>query len=747
MKVKLLFVVFVLFSIGVTFGQRSLSGMISDSLIGSAIGDVQVMLLESDQVAYTTSNGQFTFVSIQRSSLTMKIVASGYQSKLIQIGPKDSVIVIKLQAQHLDLQEVTVSGLAVQSRNQNAFHVETRKISALNDVPSTTMGELIAKIPGVYQSGLGLGISKPVIRGLQGMRVVSLMNGMRIEAQQWGGDHGMGMAELGIGSVEVIKGPASLQYGADALGGVIHYSDLPPAAVNSIEGQGQVLVQSATMGGVARMALRQSGTKWRYMVGGSLANHADFRLPSGKYAENSRFNEEVARGVISYTSRKGLHNLRYTYNRTITGIPGHTHDSLATFQDFQVTDQKRYYTLPAQFFNNHYVSFDNKWFLKRGEFYLLAAFTQNRLIEYDEKVTIPSLSMTLRNTSYNLRYTRNLIAGKWISGVMGMFQTNANASNASDQLIPDSRTIDNGAYSTYLFSGKKINFQAGVRYDLRHIDVLPDSVKRSFDFQGFNGAIGLVWHSSKAIVRTSVSTGFRAPHLTELLSNGFHHGALRFEIGDLGLIPEKATQLDVTTEWQLEHFSLILNPYVNYIRDFISLQPQDSVVDGIPVFRYNAIPEVYYYGADAGFHFHPHFLHELHLESTVSFIDTYTQTDSAIAFIPQPRFQTQLKYEFNKGKMVKFKEVVLQHVWMGDQSRVAFYELPSKQFQLLDIALHFTFGNKESYDLNIGCKNLFNETYIDHLSRLKNIQMPGPGRNFYLSFKYNFKSKTKQNEK
>lgn len=743
MKIKFLFVLLCLMVFGLSYGQNRLFGQIQDSIAGLPINEAQIMILESDQVAYADKQGAFLFSDIQRTTLTLKVVAAGYETRVMQVPSGDSVVLIRLKAQHLDLQEVTVSGMSVQARNQNAFHIETRKVSALNAIPTATMGELIAKIPGVYQSETGPGISKPVIRGLQGMRVVSLMNGMRIEGQQWGGDHGMGMAELGIGSVEVIKGPASLQYGADALGGVIHYTDLPPAAVGSIEGQGQILAQSATMGGVARLALRQSGTKWRYMVAGSVANHADFRLPNGKYAENTRFKEEVIRGTLSYTSSKGLHNLRYTYNRTLAGIPGESHDSIPNFQEFQLDEQQRKTMPPTQRFTNHFLSFDNKWFLKKGEVYALTAFTQNELTEFEESFDTSGISMLLRNVIYHLRYTCNINQWKWISGFMGMSQLNTNEKNATEELIPNSSTFDNGVYSTLLFAGKKFSFQGGARYDIRLINVFSQAVNRSFNFQGLNGSIGGVYNHNDLIIRTSFSTGFRAPHLTELLSDGFHHGALRYEIGDTLLKPEKATQLDVTTEWQSEHISLIFNPYVNYIKDFISLLPADSIIAGMPVFRYQPLSQVYFYGFDAGFHFHPHFLHDLHMESTVSFIDTYTKTDSAVAFIPQPRVQTQLKYELNLGKYLRLKEFVLQHTWMGDQSRIAFYELPSSSYNVIDIGLNGSYGKSEQIQLGIGCKNVLNENYIDHLSRLKNIQLPSAGRNFYLNVKYTFKSNGK----
>ena len=114
---------------------------------------------------------------------------------------------------HLDLQEVTVSSGSTVTQNKNPFHIESRKINDLNQIPALNLGELIGRIPGVYSSSLGNGISKPVVRGMQGMRVITLVNGLRLEGQQWGGDHGMGLSELGIGTAEIIKGPASLIYG------------------------------------------------------------------------------------------------------------------------------------------------------------------------------------------------------------------------------------------------------------------------------------------------------------------------------------------------------------------------------------------------------------------------------------------------------------------------------------------------------------------------------------------------------
>lgn len=720
--------------------QKIVGRVLSEST-AKGISSATVYIVETDQSSLTDSLGRFSIVKPKTETFRMKISAKGFQNQFITIKTEQIDFIFYLVSQHVDLQEITISGSSTQVQNQNPFHIETRKLSELTNISAINMGEVIARIPGVYQASLGNGISKPVIRGLQGMRVVSLLNGLRIEGQQWGGDHGMGIAELGVGSVEVIKGPSSLLYGADALGGVLYFSDAPFAATGTREIQTYGLGQTNTMGGVGRFLWMESRDKVRWMLGASYTNHADFQLPSGKFAENSRFNEFVLKSAVGFNGKKSVHNLRYNYIHSTTGIPGHSHDTMVSPETFQVDIQRRKYSLPAQFFSNHYFSSDNKWYTSKNEYQVLAGWTYNQLIEFDEKVTIPSLSMNLMNSLYSVKWTNKAIENlKITSGIQGMFQVNNNEPNASDTLIPNSRTFDNGIYTSMQYTYKLWNFQAGARYDLRNINTLhsfsgSDALTRNFG--GFNSSLGGVYAGKKLTFRTSFSTGYRAPHLTELVSNGFHHGALRFEIGDQNLVPEYASQIDVTTEITQDHFVLIFNPFINQIRNYIYLQPVDSLVDNIPVFEYRQLSSVLFYGGDIGFHYHPHFAHNLHIESSVSLIYAKTKSDSSISLIPQPRFQNSVRYSFNMGKKVTLKELFVQYTLMGAQNNVAFIETPSNSYHLLDASLSFEIKGKQPIQFNLGCKNILNVRYIDHLSRLKNIGMPGAGRNFYVSFTYN----------
>ena len=327
-----------------------------------------------------------------------------------------------------------------------------------------------------------------------------------------------------------------------------------------------------------------------------------------------------------------------------------------------------------------------------------------------------------------------------------MFQNTVNTAQASEALIPNAITLDNGIFSNWMLTVANWNFQAGLRYDIRLLKTLESFKGKnpiSKTFGSPNAAIGAVYSKSNFTFRGNLSSGYRAPHSSELLANGFHHGALRFEIGDVNLKAEKALQLDLTFELKGEHIVLIVNPYVNNISNYIYIQPKDSIIDGLPVFDYKQLNQVLFYGGDFGLHYHPHFAHNLHIESTFSFVQTQTSSDSSISLLPPARLATSLKYTFDFGKKFQLKDILVQHTFMAAQNRVAYIETVTPAYHLLNASLQFVWNLKTPLAFNIGCKNILNSTFVDHLSRLKNIQMPSPGRNFYLSIQFNINQNLK----
>ena len=211
---------------------------------------------------------------------------------------------------------------------------------------------------------------------------------------------------------------------------------------------------------------------------------------------------------------------------------------------------------------------------------------------------------------------------------------------------------------------------------------------------------------------------------------------MRYEIGNLNLKSENATQIDVTFERNGDHLELVVNPFYNYIQNYTYINPIDSLIDALPVFVYEQLSDVQLYGVDFGFHFHPHFAHWLHVETSYSFIES--QSSRQVSLMPQNRILSGLKFDVKDVLFFKSNKISIDYNYFFKQDNVSEIEAKSPFYQLVNIGVNTTCGKKENFDVNIGCKNLLNTTYIDHLSRLKNIGLESTGRNFYIKLSYNF---------
>jgi iron complex outermembrane receptor protein len=718
--------------------QQGIKGLVRDAQTNLPIPNVVIAVPAFQIQVSTDSNGVFVFPFTWSEQQVLRLRHPDYQVLDTIVTGTGPSFAFGLRLGHMTTEEVTVSGQQLSLRQKNTVPIEVRNIKDLQLSGGMHVSELLTKIPGVYVSSLGNGIAKPVIRGMQGMRVVTLVNGLRLEGQQWGGDHGLGIGELALGSAEVIKGPASVLYGADALGGVVYLADESFAQIGRQEWSVQQKWNQNTSGSTSSLMYKKSVGNKRLLLAGSYANHADFQLPNGLFAKNSRFHEWVGKASYSWFKPNQIHVLRYAFNNTVAGIPGHTHDTLVTPESFQVPIQGRRYSLPAQFFTNQLLSYEYKRFWNGQDFQFLLGQTHNRLVEYDEKVTKPFMEMDLLNSIYQAKWTRKWSRQQLILGAAGMLQLNLNSPLAEDQLLPDAQTLDQGVFGLYKIELTKIHLlQIGIRQDLRWIRTQTTLQPMSKFYASPNVSLGWSWQAHAHLQnRFNLSSGFRAPHLSELLADGFHHGALRYEIGDTALVPERSLQLDWSSSLNTEHGSVTLNPYHAWVQDYIYIQPNGTSIDGIPVFTYEQLDLGRLYGVDLSAHYHPHWLHHLHWEASFSYIQFKSPQDSAISLLPPTRLQNELQYHWNFSGVVQKLEVSLSHQWMAAQTRVAFQETTSESYQLLHFNTRLYLQKNGAWVLQTGVRNLTNSTYIDHLSRLKNIGMPGPGRHFYISLKY-----------
>lgn len=725
-------------------------GRIIDAETKAPVPFAKILFSQIDVGVIADIDGKFEYQGMLSNPLKVEVRAIGYETKELELKANDfHEIIIKLTAVHLMLDEVQVTARTGVIERTSIANVEVRKFDELSPLTIRNVTDGLTVIPGVYNQSLGAGIGKPVVRGLSGMRVVTYLNSLRIENQQWGADHGLGIGTLGVGQVEVVKGPSSLLYGPDAMGGTLYISDEPYAPVDEVHIGGHSLFESADMSVQNQLSAKYSQHRFRLAVYGQQNNAADYQIPDGRYVSNSRFRQEMWKLAMGVNRRSWFMNVRYAGLLNRFGLPGHTHSANPQTDDFLSNEQKRRRNIPAQENTNHYISIENNFHRKRGDLNLNLGYSSNRLLEYEEAFSFPGIAMMLRNATYNLRYrhdaTENL---QLLLGAQGMFSQTRNIEDAEEQLMPNSSLLDNGVYALAHLTTGRWSTQVGVRADQRQLESFHefkgnDRYKNSFE--GLNFSAGTARESKNWIWRLSVSSGFRPPHMNELLANGVHHGSNRYEIGSISLVPERGTQADLSAEYRNEHLQIRLNPFFSDFQNLISLQATGLAQNGLFVYEYESLSSVQMYGVDANLHYHPHFAHRLHIDINGSYLSTTaTTTTSPFPFLPPSRVQSLLTYHLmERKKGFNIHALTIQHQYFFAQNLIAEFEQPSQAYQLFNIGLQMEWKGRQNMVMETGVRNALNQRYVDHLSNLKTLGIPGQGRSVYVQIKVNLKQKVK----
>lgn len=753
----------ILLFLGFTFfaSAQQLTGKVVDASTNEAIPFAKLSVIDFDMHTASDIDGNFTLTNLPAASIKIKVKARDYETKLVRVNPSNqNELTIKMESGHTVFEEVTVTASEGRLQREQITAVEYRSSEDLFESGASTLGQAIQNIPGVQQSTLGTGISRPVIRGLSGMRVVTYWDGLRIENQQWGQDHGMGTSELGLGGVEVIKGPASLLYGADALGGVIHYRDKGYAAQGTQKFYISSRLESNSLGTTNEMGYQMNNGKLKVNVFGNYVSHKDFQLPGGEFLESSRFWASNLKASIGFRKDNYIFNLRYHGSYSQLGIPGHFDGETPKVQDFLTNFRGRRASFPpSQFIFNNFLLLENKFLFDRSDLLIQLGNTSNALREFDHNFDSPFLNLQLNNSTYNLRYNYHITENLNIKGgLQGMFQTNRNQELTESYLIPDANSFDNGVYAVLNYDVNKWRFQGGVRYDFRQINsfkpnadsaVVSNISTEPVDelYQTVNYSAGFVRNSKRTTLRFNASSGFRAPNLSELTASGVHHGSFRYEQGDQNLVPEKAVQLDLALELHFDHFEFIVNPYFSVIDDFIYLKSTDSVVSNqvgtFNYFEFDQVNQAYLYGGEVGFHYHPHQLHRLHLESNFSLTIGENGNGSPLNLMPQPHFNSRVRFDVNNQGAFQFENITLEHQHFMEQNRVGEFEATTNAFHLINLAAHMKYTKKQDFKFTIGVRNLLNTKYVAHLSPLKNLGdgVPQQGINIFLKATYSLTHK------
>jgi iron complex outermembrane receptor protein len=725
----------IIFTSILSFSQNKLTGkIISENNI--PLQNAVVHITENNAFTETNEFGIYTFENVPKGEITLVVHLLGYEQKKEKINSNSSLEVnFILQEKELHLDEVIVSTAFNKIQSQNVMKVEHETVESFQKKGANSLIEGLASIPGINQISTGTSIGKPVIRGLSGSRILVYAQGVRLENQQFGEEHGLGLSASGIESVEIIKGPASLLYGSDAIGGVLYFNPEKYAQFQKSEVNFSQQFSSNTQGTNTSFGYKSTPGNWKFLIRANYNSQADYKIPNTSRIINTRSIEKDLKYGIGYANSFFSTDIRYNYNNLDLGLP----------EEDILNSGFRNPLFPRQNIDNHILSVNQKVYFKNSKLEADLGYIFNNRQELEAPNEV-ALHMKLKTANYNIKY----YLPKWnkletIMGIQGMQQTNENF--GEERLIPDATINDFGAFVTSNYEWNKNVLQAGIRFDNRSIQTLEygtvdnegyfSAVDRQF--KSFNFALGYKTNlSSKIVSRFNLASGFRAPNLSELTSNGVHEGSNRYEIGNENLKNEQNLQADLNIEYKSEHFEVFVNGFYNHIKDYIFINPTGVVIEENSVFEYTQ-NNANLFGGEAGTHFHPHPLDWLHFTSSFENVTAKQENGNNLPLIPANQWKNNLKAEFNFANWFQKNYVSAQINHTLNQNNIGYYETTSKDYTLINIGFGGEVHLKKSkFNLYLNANNLLNKTYISHLSRFKNDVIPNIGRNIILGLNFDF---------
>lgn len=758
-----------------TPGKTTLSGKITDKATGSTLPGVTIYVPDLKTGTVSKIDGSYFIDNLPSSKILVQVSFIGYKTivetiDLSQTTTKDFALETAIK----EINEVVVTGMSKASeRSHTPTPITLVSKTQLLQNSSSNIIDALSKQPGIDQITTGSGISKPVIRGLGYNRVVVVNDGIRQEGQQWGDEHGIEIDEYGVNRVEILKGPASLSYGSDAIAGVINMLGPTPLPEGKIAGS--LLANYQTNNGLIGYSLDLAGTKkgflWDLRYSNKMA-HAYQNNYDG-YVYNSGFKENNFGGVIGLNKAWGYSHLHFSSYSLTPGIVEGGRDSASgkftkpvVVNDTSIeesiaanSDFSSYKPgIPYQTIHHYKAVLNNNFVVGNGSVKATIGFQQNQRKEFADPLNEKDygLYFLLNTINYDLRYVFPEKDQLSIStGINGMQQTSQN--KGTEFLVPAYHLFDIGAFVIMKKSYQKLDLAGGIRYDHRGEkgeDLFLKSngaVAESTDtnathrFSAFNANIGGISGSmgatynfnEKIYVKLNVARGYRAPNIGELAANGEHEGTSRYEIGDPKLNPEYSLQEDVALGINTEHLSFELDGFYNSINDFIYLQKLnstsggDSIIDAsnpIPTFQYKQ-GNANLLGGEIRLDIHPHPLDWLHFENSFSYVQSIqtNATDSTkyLPFTPAPKLESELRADIKKaGKLVKNVFVSVQLENYFEQKNVFWAygtETPTPGYTLLNFGIggDLQIKNRTRASLFFNVNNALDVAYQSHLSRFK----------------------------
>ena len=632
---------------------------------------------------------------------------------------------------------------------------------------ANTAIDLVANEPGVSETTEGVGTTKPQINGLGFNRVLVLTDGLPQEDFQWGDDHGILIDPYAVYDAEVIRGPASLQYGASAEAGVINFKTAPSASNGTFRGSwlSEYHTNNGYIGNSLHLAGNHNGFVCDLNASAELAH--SYWNPKDGYVWGSAFNQGNARLTLGLNKSWGYSRLTLSALRRRIQVPAGNRDSATgKFVFDNPVGEKTAPTLSNFLSYNATIASDkildeyqawwqNSFHVHHGTIALDLGFTSSVHRDIDSG-TVGKNNIVVYDIPYALKY--QLVDGakglKLTTGINGIYEFEHNlppppVPYVPDYEIPNYRSVEIGGFAIVEKNIKALTLSGGLRYDVTSfvgdgmsLDgdgyIVPDGTPGSTvqftafnnTYSGWSGSIGTSYQLPHGqYVKLNIAKSFRAPAINELTSNGLNIGSNAVQLGNINLKPEQGYQIDMAYGYSGSNISLELDGFYNHISNFIFADRTDSVSQGYPVYEYVSSNTAILTGFSAYFNVHPTGANWLEWNNRFSYIYSWlphaTDSTDHIPWTPAPHLHSELKFRLSDKPGSAFSgtyfKICITHYWRQNNIYSALHtEIPSSAYSLFDAGFGTRLVDRRSgrviCSVFLNSTNLTNVAYADHLN-------------------------------
>lgn len=710
------------------------------------VGDATVTLVEIRRVTRTAADGSFRFDAVppRHYHLRAESPRLGFTVGEADVAAGETRTVEVVIDPLVHAEEIIVTANAGSRRASEVYQpVNVLSEEDLQMQVRPTIGETLAQEPGVASTSFGAGASRPVIRGLGADRIRVLEEGIGTgDVSNVSPDHAVSVDPAGAEQIEIVRGPATLLYGSNAVGGVVNViSERIPSRLPAgpIAGSIEQRFGSAAAEKTTTALLDGAAGQFAWHTGFSLRDTNDYEIPGPADAlddpdhfegvlENSSLQSRSTSLGGSWIGERGFLGFGVTDFTTGYGVPGHAHHH-GEEEDADEEDEAP----PVR------VDLERRRFDLRGELAGLGLFQNARtrigITDYRHlELEGAEVGTRFENDAVEARLEADHRPFGRVQGTWGV-QTTSNDFEAfgEEAYIPPNTSRSAAVFAFEEIPGERFDFQFGARYERQSLAVdapgLPDR-----DFGGLSGSAGTIWKpTGGTIIALSLARAVRLPTATELYANGPHAATRQFEIGNPDLDDETSLGLDLSIRRIAGRFRGEINLFNNSFDGYIYDSPTGETADEFPVYQF-VQRDARFRGFEVVTHTHLVSWGGAHVELDLGgdYVRATLRGGENLPRIPPMRLSAGLQAHGGplQGRVEVRKTFAQNDVAPGESS--------SDGYTMFDAHLGYRFFVRETiHDVMLRGTNLTNQLARSHVSPLKDLA-PLPGRDVSLSYRISF---------